>query len=64
MFLRKIYLKIKRHFFYKSFGFYPEDIKKLVYVQKYLDKFERKNENYNESIKKHFGECPHWFNKD
>lgn len=52
--LRKLYLKIKRKLFYRSFGFYPEDIKKLVYVQKYLEKSKCQNKTYNDYIKEHF----------
>lgn len=52
--LRKFFLKIKRKIFYKRFGFYPEDVRKLVYVQKYLDKRERENKSYNDYLKEHF----------
>ena len=51
---RKLYFKIQRYFFYKHFGFYPEDVKRLVYVQKYLDNFERKDKSYNETVKECF----------
>lgn len=54
--IRNLFLKIKRFFFYKSYGFYPEDIKRLTYVQKYLEKRDRmyKNKSYNELIKEEF----------
>lgn len=52
--LKKLILRLKRYFFYKSYGFYPEDLKKLIYVQKYLDKFHRKDKTYNEYIKEKF----------
>lgn len=44
---RKLYFKIKRFFFKNLTGLNPEDIRKLVYVQKYLDKVSREaNEHY------------------
>lgn len=54
MFLRKIFLRFKRRLFYKRFGFCPEDMKRLIYIQKYLDKIHRKDKKYNEYIKSNF----------
>lgn len=54
MFLRKLFLRIKRRLFYKRFCFYPEEMKRLIYIQKYLDKIHRKDKNYNEYIKNNF----------
>lgn len=51
---RRIFLKIERKIFYYRFGFYPEDIKKLIYVQKYLEKNGRKNKSYNDYLKEYF----------
>lgn len=53
MFLRKLFLKIKR-WFYNSTCFYPEDFKKLVYVQKYLEHSKSNYKSYNDYIRDHF----------
>lgn len=44
--MRKLYLKIKRIFFKRITGLNPEDFRKLVYVQKYLDKVSREANEY------------------
>ena len=53
--MRKLLLKIKRFFFKRITGLNPEDVKRLVYVQKYLDEHNRENiKRYNEYIKEKY----------
>lgn len=52
---RKLYFKTKRFFFKRLTGLNPEDIRKLVYVQKYLDNVSREaNERYKSYLGKEY----------
>ena len=52
MLIRKLYFKIKRFFFKRTTGLNPEDVRRLVYVQKYLDKRSTENtKTYNDFLK-------------
>lgn len=51
MLLRNLFLKLKRIVFKRLTGLNPEDVKRLVYVQKYLDRHERKIKSYADYVK-------------
>lgn len=53
--MRKLYFKIKRFLFKFITGLNPEDVRKLTYVQKYLDCHNRnKMKSYNDYLKENF----------
>lgn len=53
--MRKLFLKIKRFIFKRSFGFNPEDIRRMHYLQMYLDKRSREaDKRYNSYLRDNF----------
>ena len=55
MFITKLFFKIKRFLFKRLTGLNPEEVRKLVYVQKYLEHNNRsKIKSYNEYLKENF----------
>lgn len=52
---RKFYFKFKRFLFKRVTGITPEDIRKMRYLQKYLDKRLREaNEQYNSYLRRNY----------